>query len=131
VATDRKAGGGKQGVCRIPISILLSFFAVLVLPLVGSISAVASEDGLNAGNRSPIVFERLKVNTASGLVREGSKLWIMEGDGSNLQQLTTGKSFHDHPSFMPGGQEVLYAEFPADITRGMPSEYSTLSGERP
>src|SRR5687767_2647391 len=59
--------------------------------------------------RDPIVFGR-------GHAEEklASKIWIMEDDGSNLRQLTTGITYDDHPSLYADRRHVLYSEFPVN-----------------
>jgi Tol biopolymer transport system component len=66
--------------------------------------------------RNPIVFGR-------GHPEENlaSKIWIMEEDGSNLRQLTTGTTYDDHPSLYSDRRHILYSEFPVnalDRTKG-------------
>jgi len=63
--------------------------------------------------RNPIVFNRTHLDE-SGKVTLGSKLWVMEEDGSGLRQLTDGTTYDDHPSFYADQRHVLYSEFPVN-----------------
>jgi len=53
-----------------------------------------------APDGSQIVFE----STSSGL----SALWIMDADGSNLEQLTGDPHYEGHPAWSPDGQEIAF-----------------------
>jgi Tol biopolymer transport system component len=59
--------------------------------------------------RNPIVFGRGDADE-----KLASKIWVMEEDGSNLRQLTTGTTYDDHPSFYADRRHVLYSEFPVN-----------------
>lgn len=59
--------------------------------------------------RNPVVFGRAHVDE-----KLSSKIWIMEDDGSNLRQFTTGATYDDHPSLYADRRHVLYSEFPVN-----------------
>ncbi|MBI1357364.1 MAG: hypothetical protein GC160_23735 [Acidobacteria bacterium] len=67
---------------------------------------------------NPIIFQRQEVvggspESARRAPAQGAngKLWVMEGDGSNLRQLTFGPSYDEHPSLFADQEHVLYSEF--------------------
>jgi hypothetical protein len=62
-----------------------------------------------ASYRNPVVFGRAHLEE-----NLGSKIWIMEDDGSDLRQLTRGVTYDDHPSLYSSLRHVLYAEFPVN-----------------
>jgi Tol biopolymer transport system component len=59
--------------------------------------------------REPVVFGRGHSDE-----KLASKIWIMEADGSNLKQLTSGTTYDDHPSLYSDRRHVLYSEFPVN-----------------
>lgn len=65
----------------------------------------------SAPYRNPIVFCRSHIDEATGKFLRNSKLWVMEEDGSRLQQLTFDTQYDDHPSFYSDQRRVLYSEF--------------------
>src|SRR5262245_5225129 len=94
---------------------------VLLLRLLTFVSYTAPTEGNDSQMhyRNPIIFCRTQWDEGTGKVVEGSKLWVMEEDGSGLRQLTTGLTYDDHPSFYSDQRHVLYSEFPVnswDIT---------------
>ena len=80
-------------------------YAPLLLLLLAA-SAAAEER-----YETPIVFQRAEVDPATGKAIVNGKLWLVDGDGSKLRQLTHGPSYDEHPSMYADGKHVLYSEF--------------------
>lgn len=77
------------------------------LMLAGLAAAFAQESRF----QDPVVFQRAELSEQGKVVKNG-KLWVMEGDGSRLRQLTFGASYDEHASLYSDLEHVLYAEFP-------------------
>jgi Tol biopolymer transport system component len=62
--------------------------------------AVVSPDG------SRVVFARTDVNRESG--KPGTQLWIVDGDGGNLRQLTRTGTGNSSPAWAPDGRSLAF-----------------------
>lgn len=79
---------------------------LLLLALIVAATGAAEER-----YETPIVFQRAEIDPATGKTKLEGKLWIMDGDGSKLRQITHGKTYDEHASMNSDGEHVLYSEF--------------------
>lgn len=84
----------------------MSKFAAAALVLAAALPASAEERRLE----NPVVFQRAELGPDGNILKHG-KLWVMDGDGSGLRQLTFGDSYDEHPSLYSDLEHVLYSEF--------------------
>ncbi len=96
------------------LSALVGVSVTLLSPLVAAEPTNPTPTDPAASYREPIVFMRDHLDPETGDVLVGGKIWIMEGDGSRLRQLTFGASYDDHPSLSRDGRHVLFSRFPVN-----------------
>ncbi len=100
----------------------LSLCGVLLAAAAGVPAGIASEKKL----KDPVVFQRAELYEATGKTVAAGNIWVMEGDGSGLRQLTKGKKYKEHASVYADQEHVLYAEFSAEGISPSLGIYSTL-----
>ena len=80
-------------------------------------------EGLGGASQPTWSPDGQKIAFALG-TEEGNHIFQMDADGSNVEQLTFGSEFNEHPDYSPDGQWLLFMAAPA---RREPTEIYVIS----
>lgn len=119
--------GDRRGVSRVPSTVALVVVAILVLAACGgseetaALSPSATPVTVN-GTTLPVPAVSGTIAFARSSAARSADIYVVNADGTGLQQLTDGPGKEDHPSWSPDGTRIAY-----DIGEDFPDQRADSS----